>query len=130
MEQERELTRQSAHEDGCSSSVVSFKDSNWDDRKAHIVNMTELSVRVESDLSIDPGVVWFNDRVMGHKGGILLWCQKYEERYRSVIRLAPLTREEERLAQVRTLLSGSHRPHRTPEEIIATVTQSLRRKNT
>jgi hypothetical protein len=126
----KSISLRSGNEDNSySSSVISFKDINWVDHKAYIMNMTESSVRVESDRPIDPGFVWFNDRVRGHKGGMLLWCQKFEERYRSVIRLVPLTREEEQSVQEQALRSSSHRPHRAPEEIIATLSQSMKRKS-
>jgi len=126
----KNLTHQSNSEETCcSSSVVSFKDINWVDNTVHIMNISETSVRVESDRPMEPGLVWFNDRVRGHKGGILVWCQKYDERYRAVIRLVPLTREEERMVQERAVRSSNHRPHRSPEEIIATLSKSLRRRS-
>ena len=112
-----------------SLSVVTFKDTSWVDHTAHIVDLSESSVRVESDRPIDPGFVWFNDRVRGHKGGVVLWCQQFYGRYRAVMRLVPLTPEEERLIQERTVQSSPHRPHRSPEEIIATLTEAMKRNS-
>jgi hypothetical protein len=131
MDKSKELSDRPAtgNSDG-SLNVVTFKDTNWVDHTADIVDLSEGSVRVESDRPIDPGFVWFNDRVRGHKGGMVLWCQQFYGRYRAVMKLVPLTREEERLIQERTLQSHSHRPHRSPEEIIATLTESMKRNNT
>lgn len=113
-----------------SLSVVTFKDTSWVDHTADIVDLGESNLRVESDRPIDPGFVWFNDRVRGHKGGMVLWCRQFYGRYRAVMRLVPLTRDEERLIQERTLQSNSHRPHRSPEEIIATLSEALKRNST
>lgn len=113
-----------------SLSVVTFKDTSWVDHTADIVDLSESSVRVESDRPIEPGFVWFDDRVRGHKGGVVIWCQQFYGRYRAVMKLVPLTRDEERLVQERTLQSSPHRPHRSPEEIIASLTESMKRHNT
>jgi hypothetical protein len=129
MEKGRNLPDQPETGSGRSShSVVTFKDTRWADHTADIVDLTDSSVRVESDRPIDPGFVWFNDRVRGHKGGLVVWCQPFYGRYRAVMQLVPLTRDEERLIQERTVRSGSHRSHRSPEEIIATLTKSMKRK--
>jgi len=112
-----------------SLSVVTFKDTSWVDHTADIVDLSERSVRVESDRPIDPGFVWFNDRVRGHKGGVVIWCRQFYGRYRAVMRLVPLTRDEERLIQERTVQSSPHRPHRSPEDIIATLTKAMKRNS-
>jgi len=131
MEKGEYLPHQAENEEHSSTlSVVTFKDINWVDRAVNIMDMGEQSVRVESDQPIDPGFVWFNDRVGGHKGGRIIWCKKYRERYRAVIQLVPLTRDEERLFQERILRSSNHRPHRSPEEIIASLTKSVAKKST
>ncbi len=117
-------------ENSSSLSVISFKDINWMDNTVNLVNISETCVRVESDRPMEPGFVWFNDRVRGNKGGILIWCQKLGERYHAVIRLVPLTREEERLVQERAVRSSGHRSRRSPEEIIASLTESMKRNST
>ncbi len=131
VDQANKLPLQPKTEESSSSlSVVSFKDINWEDNIVNIINISETVVRVESDRPMEPGFVWFNDRVRGHKGGILIWCQQFGERYRAVIRLVPLTREEERIVQERAVRSSGHRPRRSPEEIIATLTESMKRNST
>jgi hypothetical protein len=130
MDKGTEVSNQpNAGESSGSLGVVTFKDTNWADHTARIVDVSESSVRVESDRAIDPGFVWFDDRVRGHKGGLVIWCQPFYGRYRAVMRLVPLTRDEERLIQERTVQSSPHRPHRTPEEIIATLTESMKRRS-
>jgi len=130
MDSGKELPQEPKTGDSSSSlSIVTFKDTNWIDHTAQIMDVNESSVRVESDRPIDPGFVWFNDRVKGHKGGNVIWCQQFYGRYRAVLRLVSLTPDEEQLVQERSVPSSPHRPHRSPEEIMATLTASMKRNN-
>lgn len=112
-------------ENCCSMGVIAFKRLDWVDHTVHIMDMSESGVWIESDQAIEPGFVWFNDRVRGHKGGVLLWCREHEAKYRAIVQFIPLTREQERTIQERTLKSGQHHPRRSPEEIIAALIQSM-----
>ncbi len=130
MDKGKELPGQTEPGAGRSSlNIVSFKDTSWADHTANIVDLSDSTVRVESDRPIDPGFVWFNDRVRGHKGGLVVWCQPFYGRYRAVLQLVPLTSEEERGIQERTVRSNAHRPHRSPEEIIASLTEAMKRNS-
>ena len=128
MEKDRDLPDQPETGSGRRSlNVITFKDTSWTEHTADIMDLNDRSVRVESDRPINPGFVWFNDRVRGHKGGLVIWCQPFYGRYRAVMELVPLSRDQERLIQERTVQSGAHRSHRSPDEIIAALTESVKR---
>lgn len=114
-------------EHGCSFCVITFKRLEWIDHTGRILARSTTGIRLESDKPIDPGFVWFSDRVGGHKGGVLMWCKKLGRNYRAGIQFVPLTRDEERRIQERTVRSSSHRPRRSPDEIIAALIESMTR---
>ncbi len=111
----------------CSLGVITFNQHKWSDHNVSIVEISENGVLVESDDPIEAGFVWFSDRVRGHKGGILIGCLQHDANYRGIIQFVPLTRDEERTVQEKTLRISGHRPHRSPEEIIAVLLQSVER---
>jgi hypothetical protein len=110
----------------CSLGLITLKDRGWADHVVRLRDMSESGVGIESEQALDRGLVWFHDRVAGHKGGVLVWCKKIEERYRAGIHFVPLSREEERQVQERTLQSG-HQAHRSPDEIIEALMTSLQK---
>ncbi len=112
----------------CSLGVITFTRREWSDHTVRITDLSENGVWIESSHPIEPGFVWFHDRVRGHKGGLLIWCREQGEKYRGVIQFVPLTRDEERTVQERTLRTSGHRPNRSPEEIIAVLVESMERK--
>ena len=112
-----------------SLSVITFKDANRAEHTAKIMDLNDRSVRVESDNPIDPGFVWFNDPVRGHKGGRVTWCQPFYGRYRAVMELVPLSRDQEQLIQEWAVQSSAHRSHRSPDEIIAALTGSAKKNS-
>ena len=112
-----------------SLSVIKFRDTDRAEHTAEIMDLNERSVRVESDRPINPGFVWFNDRVKGHKGGRVTWCQPFYGRYRAVVELVPLSRDQERLIQEWAIQAGAHRSRRSPAEIIAALTESAKKNS-
>ncbi len=108
----------------CTLGVISFKKLDW---SQHVVRLTDLSrdgVGIEAEDRIEPGFVWFNDRVGGYKGGVLVWSKQEGEQYRAGIRFVALTPEEERSVE-EPVARAAHRPHRRPEEIIDILVRSM-----
>lgn len=112
----------------CALGLISFKHLEWTDRTAHLVDISRGGVGIESEERIEPGFVWFKERVGGHKSGVLMWSRRQGDKYRGGIRFVPLSRGEEQHLQEQILCSRPHAPVRNPETIIATIIESLKKE--
>ncbi len=127
MDKGREALRHSIDtEEAYSLGVITYEHFTWVDHTVRLIDMSKNGVGVESEQRMDPGFVWFNDRVRGHKGGALIWCRKFDDKYRAGIRFVPLTSDEEHLVQEGIVRSG-HQPYRNPLEIIAPLIEAMTR---
>ena len=108
--------------------IITYKHLKWIDHTVRLVDLSKSGIGIVSEQPMGPGFVWFNDRVRGHKGGVLVWCRKLDDKYRAGIRFVTLSADEERFVQEKTAPSG-HRPVRNPEEIIAALMGSIIRSN-
>jgi hypothetical protein len=111
----------------CSLAVIAFRDLRWTDHSAYIVDISTDGVGVVADDRIEPGFVWFRDRVAGHKGGVLTWAKKMGDQYRAGIRFIPLSHDVELRLRHKAEMLGSAEPHRDPVEIISTLVESLKK---
>ena len=111
----------------CSLCVITFKDLAWSDHVAYLkdISANGVGVGVESGKHIDPGFVWFRDRVGGHRGGVMMWSRQVGYIFRAGIQLVPLSREAEQFVQEQVGLLRSHQPLRQPEAIMSTIMASL-----
>lgn len=109
----------------CSLGVIPFKQLEWTDHVVHLVDISKNGVGIESADRLDPGFVWFKDRVGGCKGGVLMWSRNAGSRCRAGIRLVPLTRDEELYVQQQSAPSAPHKPRRNPEELINMIINSM-----
>src|SRR5574337_46509 len=109
----------------CSMGVITFKELTWTDHSARIVDINKSGVGIESEKGVEPGFVWFKDRVWGHRGGLLLWSKQIGPRYRAGIRFVPLSPQEEQAVQNQAAPPGSQKPLVNPEKIVATLIESL-----
>jgi hypothetical protein len=114
-------------ERNCPMGVISFKRFEWEDHVVNLVDMSSTGVGIVSRQSIEPGFVWFRDRVAGHKGGVVIWIRQSGEKFRAGIRLLPLSPESEQYIQKECGGQLHHKPLREPEAIIATLMESLER---
>lgn len=112
----------------CCLGIISFRHLMWTDVRAQVVNLSVTGVGIESDMRLDPGFVWFKDRVGGHRGGVLMWSRQQDGRYRAGIRFVPLSRNEEQYVQEQVARSRPHMPVRDPEAIINTIIHSLKKE--
>lgn len=113
----------------CRMGIISFKQLHWMDIKARILDLSVTGVGIASDEQLEPGFVWFIDRVGGHRGGVLMWSRKQENRYRAGIRFVALSRNEEQYVQEQVALSRPHTPVHDPETIINTIVHSLKKES-
>ncbi len=112
----------------CSLGIITFKYLEWTDHVAHLVDISKGGVGIESGNRIEPGFVWFRDRVGGFKGGVLMWSKRQGSKYRGGIRFVPLSRDEEQYIQEQVHCSLPHRPLRDPEAIISTLIESIKKE--
>jgi hypothetical protein len=112
----------------CVLGIITFKQFEWKDHVAQIVDISKKGVGVESTTHLEPGFVWFRDRVGGYKGGVLVWSRQHGARTRAGIKFISLSRDAEQSVQERLARLKPHTPLRDPEEIIATLMESIDRK--
>jgi hypothetical protein len=110
----------------CTMGVIGFKQLAWSDHVARIVDINRKGVGVELNASVEPGFVWFKDRVWGHRGGLLLWSGQVGDRYRAGIKFLALSREEERTLQNHVKEAGHNRPLMNPEKLVSSLLDSLK----
>lgn len=109
----------------CSMGIIAFKNFEWTDRVVRLADLGRSGVGIESGQMIEPGFVWFKDRVAGHKGGVVVWSRQNGEKFRAGIRLLPLSPDTEKYIQKECGEPQSHQSLREPEAVIATLMQSL-----
>ena len=128
MDEMRDVQRQpiSVKRD-CVLGIITFKQLEWKDHVAQIVDLSKKGVGVESISHLEPGFVWFRDRVGGYKGGVLVWSKQHGDRYRAGIKFLFLSRDAEQAVQERLARLKPHTPLRDPEEIIANLMESIDR---
>ena len=109
----------------CSLCVITFKDLAWKDHSAILMDISRHGAGIDSDTKIDPGFVWFRDRVGGHKGGVLMWSRPAGHRFRAGVRFVPLTRSEEQFISDQIALVRADKPLQDPVAVITTIMESL-----
>ena len=100
------------------------------ERTDHIVRIVDLSVTgvgIESSERIDPGFVWFKDRVAGHKYGVLTWSRKSGEQYRAGITFVTLSRTDELYVQNQVRHSPPLERFQDPLQVIEAIIASVRK---
>ncbi len=111
----------------CSVGVISFKELSWTDHVVRLVDLSKEGVGIEAADRIEPGFVWFRERVGGYKGGVLLWSKQSGDQFRGGIRFLNLTAAEERSIEEPVVPRTAHKPRRSPEEIINQLVHSMTR---
>ncbi len=109
----------------CCLGVITFKELARTDLTVRITDISGNGVGIESASRVEPGFVVFRDRVAGFKSGILLWSRRQDDCYRAGIRFLPLRPGDEQYLSGYFAPSGTHMPHRTPEEIVSRLLDCL-----
>ncbi len=113
----------------CPLGIIAFKHLKWTDHIARIVDINKQGVGIEVSSCVEPGFVWFKDRVWGHRGGLLLWSKQVGTACRAGIKFLSLSLEEEQSLQRHIVQSGIHRPLADPEKVVASLIESLKKEN-
>ncbi len=107
-----------------SMSMISFKRLDWTDLVVNVVDMSSQGAGIEAEKRVEPGFVWFSDKVNNKKGGLLVWSKRNGSKYRGGIRFVSVSPDEEQ--SVREKLEGSG-PLKDPTIVIDTILDSLKR---
>lgn len=105
--------------------VIPYKTLQCSVIVAHVVDFSKNGVGIEAVQRLEPGFVWFKDRIMGFKGGLLLWGKQAGERYRAGIRFVPLTHDKERIVQEQIDAIRPLQPLPNPEVIVSTILEAM-----
>jgi len=105
--------------------VIPFKTLQCSVMVAHVVDFSRNGVGIEAVQRLEPGFVWFKDRIMGFKGGLLLWGKQAGEKYRAGIRFVPLSHDKERLVQDQIDAIRPLQPLPNPEVIVSTILDAM-----
>jgi hypothetical protein len=111
----------------CSLGIITGNGLTWMEHSVRIVNLSVLGIGIESHQQIVPGLVWFKKRVGGHKCGALRWSNPNGLHYRAGIEFIDLSRETEEYLQKQVKLSQPHLPIPDPEQIIATLIETIKK---
>jgi hypothetical protein len=110
--------------------IIPFKSLLCAVAVAQVVDLSRYGVGIESNQQLEPGFIWFKDRIGGFKGGLLVWAKKVGTKYRAGIKFVPLSRDKELLVQGRIDAIRPHQPLHDPEVIISTILESMTRDQT
>ena len=122
--QEVQRYRMAAARD-CPMGVVSFDTFEWTDHTVRIVNLSVLGAGIHSQKRIEPGLVWFKERVGGYKCGNLKWSAEIGPPYGAGVEYLPLPRDVEQYLQkqVEQPRSGKNIPD--PDHILKTLITTM-----
>jgi hypothetical protein len=130
-EQRRPSTARAAdhHPPDCVLGLISFKHLEWKDHLAHVVDISRNGVGIESRGEMEPGFVWFRDRLGGHWSGVLLWSRMQDGKCRGGIKFVPLSAEQVKYLREQLPDFPPHRPVRNPSVIVNTIIESLKKES-
>jgi len=106
--------------------VIKFKLLDRADHHGHIVDISRSGVGIESNAPMEPGLVWFRDRIWGQYGGVLLWSKQVGSQYRSGIRFASLPHDAAPGVKYQTAQSGPREPLKDLERLVAMQLESIK----
>jgi len=118
----------SAHRQ-CPLGIITFQ-QEWKDHDAQIVDISIIGIGIESSQQIEPGLVWFKERIGGFKSGVLMWSRQNGPKYRAGIKFVPLSRDEEAYVYEQVRQSTSRHPLTDPAKIISSLLESVKKEMT
>jgi hypothetical protein len=112
----------------CSMGIITFQQLAWNDHHAQLVDISVVGIGIESSQRIDPGLVWFKERIGGYKSGVLMWSRQCGDGFRSGIKFVSLSRHEESYLQEQVLTAVPREPVRDPQQIISAIMESVKKE--
>jgi hypothetical protein len=110
----------------CAMEVITFEQHDRTDHQGHIVDISNSGVGIESNAPVEPGLVWFRDRIWGQQSGVLLWSKQVGTQYRSGIRFAPLPNDVASGAKYHVEQSVRNEPLKDLQKIVAMQLESIK----
>jgi hypothetical protein len=112
----------------CPMGVVSFDTFEWTDHTVRIVNLSVLGAGIHSQKRIEPGLIWFKERVGGYKCGILKWSAEIGPPYRAGIEFLSLSRDVEEYLQKQVEQSRPNKIIPDPDHILKTLVTTMNKE--
>jgi len=106
--------------------VVKFKQLDRADHHGRIVDISRSGIGIESNTPMEPGLVWFKDRIWGQYSGVLLWSKQVGSQYRSGIRFASLPYNAAPDDKNQSAQSGFREPLKDLERLVAMQLESIK----
>lgn len=106
--------------------VIAFDQLKRTEHVVRIVDLSVVGVGIESSERLEPGLVYFNEHVVGQKFGVLTWSKQSGNRYRAGIHFVVLPQEKEAYIREQVKQSRPHKTLRDPEKIIASLLDSMK----
>jgi hypothetical protein len=110
----------------CTLGIFTFNHLDWTDHHAAIVDISNSGVGIELNTPVEPGIVWFRDRVFGQHSGVLLWSKQVGSLYRSGIRFVSLSHDIEQFVNQKIIKTHQREPLRDLQHIVAMQLESIR----
>jgi PilZ domain len=110
----------------CAMDVITFNQLDRTDHHGLIVDISKSGVGIESNAPVEPGFVWFRDRIWGQHSGVLLWSKQVGTQYRSGIRFAALPRNAELCAKNQLAQSVPREPLKDLERLVTMQLESIK----
>ena len=110
----------------CTLGVFTFQHLDWTDHHASIVDISNSGVGIELNTRIEPGIVWFKDRIFGKQSGVLLWSKQVGSHYRSGIRFVSLSHDVEQFVNNKTAQSTQREPLKDLQKIVSMQLESIK----
>jgi hypothetical protein len=116
----------------CALGILTFRQLEWTALDVQIVDISVVGIGIESNQQIEPGIVWFKERVGGFKSGVLIWSRQDGPPFRAGIKFVSLSRDKEvyleTYLQEQTKQSPLHKPLQNPDHIISTIIDSFKKE--
>jgi len=91
----------------CRLGIITLKHFEWKTHDSLLVDLSSKGVGIESKTHLEPGFVWFKDRVDGHKSGVIVWSKHLGTKYRAGIKFLNFSLEEEKYVEERFMCFAS-----------------------
>ena len=107
--------------------VIKFKQIDRTDLQGHIVDISRSGIGIASNTPIEPGLVWFRDRIWGQQSGVLLWRKQVGTQYRAGIRFVSLPHDVTIGVNDLSAPSGFREPLKDLERHVAIQLESIKK---
>jgi len=112
----------------CPLGVITFEQIEWTDHVARVVDISVIGIGIESNRQLEPGLVWFKERIGGYRSGVLMWTKREGSQYRGGIKFVSLSRDEEAYLQKQVGQAGPQTPLHDPDRIISSMINSYKKE--